>query len=164
MKKALVIIVAVALLGTVATYLGPSTKKTTARVSITAQATSVSSGSGQSQNTSSNSASTPASTNSSASSSGGYKDGTYHGQDYSSNYGDLAVSVVIKNGKITTVNFDQLNPSSGHSQEIDNYATPILVSQTLSVQSSSIDGVSGASFTTSAYEQSLQSALDQAKA
>jgi uncharacterized protein with FMN-binding domain len=42
---------------------------------------------------------------------------------------------------------------------IDQYAIPILESQALSAQSANIQGVSGASFTSAGFEQSLQSAL-----
>ncbi|MEO9137579.1 MAG: FMN-binding protein [Jatrophihabitans sp.] len=38
----------------------------------------------------------------------------------------------------------------------------MLLQQTLSAQSAQIDGVSGASYTSQGYDQSLQSALDKA--
>jgi uncharacterized protein with FMN-binding domain len=45
------------------------------------------------------------------------------------------------------------------SQSIDEYAIPILEAQALSAQSANIQGVSGASFTSAGFEQSLQAAL-----
>ena len=93
----------------------------------------------------------------------GYKDGTFQGSDYSNPYGDVQVSVTISGGKITAVSLDQLTAEDGRSQQINSEAAPLLRSQALSAQSANIDGVSGASYTTSSYEESLQSALDKAK-
>ena len=45
------------------------------------------------------------------------------------------------------------------SQQINAYAIPALQKQALAAQSASIDGVSGASWTTRAFTSSLQSAL-----
>ena len=46
--------------------------------------------------------------------------------------------------------------------EINDYALPILIQETLDAQSADIDMVSGATVTSDGYLQSLQSALDQA--
>ena len=46
--------------------------------------------------------------------------------------------------------------------EINNYAQPLLVLETLDQQSAAIDMVSGATVTSTGYLQSLQSALDEA--
>jgi uncharacterized protein with FMN-binding domain len=46
--------------------------------------------------------------------------------------------------------------------EINNYAVPILVQETLTAQSANIDSVSGATVTSDGYRASLQSALDAA--
>ena len=48
-----------------------------------------------------------------------------------------------------------------HSEQINSFAEPQLESQTLAAQSAQIDGVSGATFTSQAYVQSLQAALDK---
>jgi uncharacterized protein with FMN-binding domain len=50
------------------------------------------------------------------------------------------------------------------SNQIDSAAIPKLSSETLTAQSARIDAVSGASYTSSGYIQSLQSALDKARA
>jgi uncharacterized protein with FMN-binding domain len=60
------------------------------------------------------------------------------------------------------VTFLQLTSHDGRSADINSQAAPILLQETLSAQSSNIDSVSGASFTSAGYLQSLQSALDQA--
>jgi uncharacterized protein with FMN-binding domain len=46
--------------------------------------------------------------------------------------------------------------------QIDGNALPKLTSETLAAQSARIDAVSGASYTSAGYIQSLQSALDKA--
>ena len=46
--------------------------------------------------------------------------------------------------------------------QINSYALPVLIQETLNAQSAQIDMVSGATVTSGGYLQSLQSALDQA--
>ena len=69
--------------------------------------------------------------------------------------------MTIEDGKVTDVSALQL-PSGGRSGQISNEVEPMLRSQALSAQSASIDGVSGATYTSSAYARSLQAALDDA--
>jgi uncharacterized protein with FMN-binding domain len=76
-------------------------------------------------------------------------------------YGPVAVEVTVSNGKVTTVTATQL-PSGGRSGSISRYAGPVLASEAVNAQSASIDIVSGATYTSRAYAQSLQAALDQA--
>lgn len=92
-----------------------------------------------------------------------YKDGTYKGSDFQNPYGDVQISIVITNGKITTVNLLSMPNAAERSQYLSGQAGPLLQSQTISAQSAQIDGVSGATYTSQSYQQSLQSALDQAK-
>lgn len=77
-------------------------------------------------------------------------------------YGVVQVKVSLSGSKITNVSFAQLTANDGTSQQINSQAAPILLQQTLSAQSAQIDGVSGASYTSQGYDQSLQSALDKA--
>ena len=53
-------------------------------------------------------------------------------------------------------------PTGRHSGQISNYSGPILASEVLQAQSAKIDIVSGATYTTEAYAESVQSAIDQA--
>ena len=76
-------------------------------------------------------------------------------------YGDVQVQIVVGDGKITDVQALAL-PTGGHSGRISRFVEPILRSQALAAQSASIDGISGATFTSRAYARSLQSALDAA--
>ncbi|UQX88237.1 FMN-binding protein [Jatrophihabitans telluris] len=87
---------------------------------------------------------------------------TYTGQAISTRYGVVQVRITVRAKRITNAAFVQLTAFDGHSADINAQAGPILLEQTLSAQSAQIDGVSGATFTTDGYEQSLQSALDQA--
>lgn len=66
----------------------------------------------------------------------------------------------------TIVDLDVVQYPSGNqkSSEISAYALPILIQETLDAQSTDIDMVSGATVTNAGYVQSLQSALDKAKA
>ncbi len=76
-------------------------------------------------------------------------------------YGDVEVQVSVANGSITDIQAVAM-PSGGRSGQISRYVAPILASEALQVQSSRIDVISGATYTSEAYAQSLQSALDQA--
>jgi uncharacterized protein with FMN-binding domain len=86
------------------------------------------------------------------------------GSDVQYQYGDIELKVTMTGGKITDVAVVREDITDPRSQQIDEYALPELRSQALSAQSAKLDGVSGASFTSAAYEQSLQSALDKLNA
>lgn len=86
---------------------------------------------------------------------------TIAGQPIQTPYGVVQVQVVVSGKQIKNVSYLQLTDYDPRSHEINNAAAPILVQQTLSAQSSQIDGVSGATYTSEGYLQSLQSALDQ---
>ena len=76
-------------------------------------------------------------------------------------YGELELKVTVTGGKITDVQPAVDNAFDPRSAQINSYAEPQLQSQTLAAQSANIDGVSGATFTSQAYVQSLQAALDK---
>jgi uncharacterized protein with FMN-binding domain len=82
------------------------------------------------------------------------------GRDVTTQYGDVQLKVTVKGGKIQKVAFVALNAYDGHSLSIDQYAAPLLNQQALAASSAQIQGVSGATYTSDAYRQSLQSALD----
>jgi uncharacterized protein with FMN-binding domain len=88
--------------------------------------------------------------------------GSYVGTAVDTRYGVVQVKVTVSARKITDVAFVQLTAFDGRSQQINSAAAPILLQETLSAQSARIDTVSGASYTSQGYEQSLQSALDKA--
>lgn len=126
--------------------------------------TSGSSGStGDGSSTSSSSPSTP-SPSASASSSTGLKDGTYTGRSADTRYGPVQVEVTVSGGRIAKVDVPVYPTESFRDQEINRQAVPELVSETLNAQSAKIDMISGATYTSDGYLQSLQSALDEAHA
>jgi uncharacterized protein with FMN-binding domain len=104
-------------------------------------------------------AATPAPTTGSGGGSSGSK--TVDGPVVSTRFGDVQVEVVVASGKITDVVALEL-PTGRRSGQISQYAGPILRQEALQAQSAQIDLVSGATYTSDAYSQSLQSALDQA--
>jgi uncharacterized protein with FMN-binding domain len=86
---------------------------------------------------------------------------TATGADVPNQYGDVQVKVTVNGSKITAVTAVALPQSDPRSQMISQQAEPMLQSQALAAQSAQIDGVSGASYTSDGYRQSLQSALDK---
>lgn len=92
----------------------------------------------------------------------GYKDGSYSGQVAPNQYGDVQVTVVISGGKITDVQALTLPSDLQRSAEISQQAGPLLHDEVVQAQSAQIDILSGATFTSDSYAQSVQSALDQA--
>jgi uncharacterized protein with FMN-binding domain len=79
-------------------------------------------------------------------------------------HGPMQVQLTLAGQKITKVTVLQRTNDGSESDQIDSFAIPKLTSETLAAQSAHIDTVSGASYTSSGYIQSLQSALDQARA
>jgi len=77
-------------------------------------------------------------------------------------WGPVQVQLTIKGGTITDVSVLQQPSGNPQDDQINSYALPILVQNTLNAQSAQIDMVSGATVTSTGYVQSLQSALDQA--
>ncbi|MDD5693601.1 MAG: FMN-binding protein [Patescibacteria group bacterium] len=93
-----------------------------------------------------------------------YKDGNYTGDSIDAYYGNVQVKATIQGGKVTDIQFLDYPKDRRTSQNINSQATPILKQEAIQVQNSNVDIVSGATLTSQAFTQSLQSALDQAKA
>ncbi|GAA2732644.1 hypothetical protein GCM10009867_08970 [Pedococcus aerophilus] len=74
----------------------------------------------------------------------------------------MQVQITVADGKITASQVLQVPWNDHRDQEINSYAVPILNQEAVSSQSASIDMVSGATYTSDGYIQSLQSAIDQA--
>jgi uncharacterized protein with FMN-binding domain len=91
-----------------------------------------------------------------------YKDGQYTGQAIFTEFGDVQVKVTIAGGRVTDVQPLQMPFDRRRSAEITQYAAPRLHDEVLQAQSAQIDSLSGATYTSDAYAQSVQSALDQA--
>jgi FMN-binding domain len=76
-------------------------------------------------------------------------------------YGVLSVRVTVRGTRITDVSVPSIQTAEPTSQQISAQAIPMLRSEVLSAQNASINGISGASYTSQAYVQSLQAALDK---
>jgi uncharacterized protein with FMN-binding domain len=91
-----------------------------------------------------------------------YKDGTYNGSVENAFYGNVQVSVTIQNGKITAVDFLESPDENPNSLYVNQQAMPYLKQEAIKAQSSNVSVVTGATFTSQAFTQSLSSALRQA--
>jgi uncharacterized protein with FMN-binding domain len=87
---------------------------------------------------------------------------TYTGSVAQTRWGPVQVKITVQGDKITKVTVLQQPNGNRKDTEINDYALPILISDTVSAQSADIDMVSGATVTSEGYVQSLQSALDKA--
>lgn len=125
----------------------------TSTSSVTATSTgSTFSGSRQGQSTS---GSTSRSTSGSSSTS-------VTGQVAHTQWGPVQVQLDVSGSTITHVSILQYPNGNGRDVEIANYALPQLIQDTLDSQGHDVSMVSGATYTSQGYLQSLQSALDQA--
>ena len=83
------------------------------------------------------------------------------GKAASTAYGPVQIQLIEKARKIVKVAVLVQPQNTLHDIQIGAMAFPKLISETLAAQSGKIDAVSGASYTSAGYIQSLQSALDQ---
>jgi len=104
------------------------------------------------------------STSSSAGTSRTAKDGTYTGDtvDVGRGYGTVQVEVTVTGGRVVDVTALAVPQNDPRSAQISSQAVPMLVQQAIAAQSASIAGISGATYTSSGFAQSLRSALVQA--
>jgi uncharacterized protein with FMN-binding domain len=78
------------------------------------------------------------------------------------NFGTLAVQVTLQGATITKITVPTLNDGgNSYSQSVDSMSIPILTQEAMAAQSANIQSVSGASYTSAGFIQSLQSALTQ---
>ncbi|MFG2513696.1 FMN-binding protein [Streptomyces sp. NPDC048584] len=76
-------------------------------------------------------------------------------------YGPVQVRVTVSGGKITKAEAVQ-TPKGGQSDQVTANAVPKLNQAAVAAGDAEIDAVSGATYTSAGYRQSLQSALDKA--
>jgi|SRR6185437_14499141 len=93
----------------------------------------------------------------------GFKDGTYTGDPADAFYGNIQVQTTIQGGKITNIQFLQAPNDRDESIQINQQADPILAQEAIQAQNANVDVVSGATDSSQAFVQSLQSALNKAK-
>ena len=95
---------------------------------------------------------------------GQYRDGDYTGATVDAYYGLVQVQATIKQGQLIDVQFLQYPNDRRTSIRINNIAIPDLQQEAIQAQSANVDIVSGATLTSEAFVQSLQVALNDARA
>lgn len=101
-------------------------------------------------------------TSGSSSGSSSAKTSTVTGDVAQTRWGPVQVQLEVSGSTISNVTILQYPDSNGQDIQIANYSLPQLIQETLDAQGDSISMVSGATYTSQGYLQSLQSALDQA--
>ena len=86
--------------------------------------------------------------------------GSFTGSVANTRYGPVQVKIVVKNAKI--VDAQAVQAPSGSNDRYTQKAVPVLRQQTIAAQSANVQGVSGASFTSYGWYESLVSAIAQA--
>ncbi|MFJ7135067.1 FMN-binding protein [Streptomyces fungicidicus] len=86
---------------------------------------------------------------------------TVTGDAAQTQYGPVQVRITVSGGKITEAETVQA-PKGGQSDRITANAVPKLNQAAVAARDAEIDAVSGATYTSAGYKQSLQSALDKA--
>jgi uncharacterized protein with FMN-binding domain len=84
---------------------------------------------------------------------------TLVGDTINTRYGDVQIQLKVTGTTIDAVEI--LQAPLGSNARFTNYAIPILIRETLKAQSANVNSVSGASYTSQGYIQSLQSAFSQ---
>lgn len=92
-----------------------------------------------------------------------YKDGQYTGDVTDAYYGNVQVQAIITGGKIIDVKFLDYPQDRRTSVQINSQAMPYLTQEAIQTQSAQVDIISGATATSEAFIQSLQSALVKAR-
>jgi uncharacterized protein with FMN-binding domain len=92
-----------------------------------------------------------------------YEDGDFVGKSVDASYGQVQVKAVIHNDKIVDVQFLDHPRHRSTSIMINTYAMPILKTEAITTQSAKVDIVTGATFTSLAFRESMGDALLQAK-
>ena len=90
------------------------------------------------------------------------RNGTYTGGVASDQWGQVQVQVTVSGGRVTNVQALQYPTERRRSAFINSQAVPVLQSEAVQAQSANVNIVSGATLTSEAFQQSLQSALTQA--
>lgn len=92
-----------------------------------------------------------------------YKDGQFDGNVSDAYYGLVQVRAIIQGGQLTDVQFLRYPSDRRYSVEINTYAMPILKSEAIQAQNTNVNIVSGATYSSFAFVDSLSNALNQAQ-
>ena len=85
---------------------------------------------------------------------------SFTGVEVGTRYGPVQVKIMVKNGKI--VDAQTVQAPTGSSDRYTQMSVPVLRERTIAAQSANVQAVSGASFTSYGWSQSLASAIAQA--
>jgi uncharacterized protein with FMN-binding domain len=83
------------------------------------------------------------------------------GSTVDTRYGPIQLQVTFSGSTITAITALQTPNQDRRSVSINEQAVPMLTQEAMSSQSAKIDTISGATYTSEGYIQSLQSAIDQ---
>lgn len=108
--------------------------------------------------TTSGSVSAPSNTNTTT----GASTETVTGAAGQTRYGPVQVRITVRNGQVTAVTAVEYPTGSPKDAQINSYAIPELNQEALAAKSAKIDMISGATYTSTGYVTSLQSALNKA--
>jgi uncharacterized protein with FMN-binding domain len=117
---------------------------------------------GSSSTASGSSSSSSGSTSSSSSSSANSGTKTITGDSIDTRWGPVQVKITVTNGKITAADAVVYPLNNPRDQQINAYAVPTLNQEAVQAGNANIQMVSGATYTSEGYIQSLQSALNKA--
>ncbi|MGB9113646.1 MAG: FMN-binding protein [Acidimicrobiales bacterium] len=140
------------------TAIGSSSAKSTSKTAVATGSSSSRSSKSSSSASKTGSSTTSSSAPSKSSAAGATRSAVGAAVNY--NYGVVAVKVTASGSRVTNVTIASLNDGGNfRSVSIDEAAIPTLEQEALSAQNANIQGVSGATYTSAGFAQSLQSAL-----
>lgn len=105
---------------------------------------------------------TPSSSSSSSAAAPKATGGTYTGDSVDTQWGPVQVRITVSGGRVTRADAVVFPLNNPRDQEINSYAIPALNQEAVAAGNAKIDMISGATYTSGGYIQSLQSALDRA--
>ena len=92
------------------------------------------------------------------------KNGTFTGKREYAYYGYIKLQAIVKNGQLSDVKILEYPSDNGRSRYINSIAIPYLIQEATDSQTYKVDLISGATFTSVAFVNSLKEALKQAGA
>ena len=93
-----------------------------------------------------------------------YNDGVFVGPRVENEKGGYQAQVTIESGVITAVDAVEAGTSDPESLRVNAFAVPEIVDRVLAAQSADVEFVSGSSFTSPAFIESIAGALEDAAA
>ncbi len=87
---------------------------------------------------------------------------TYTGEAVQTRYGIYQVEITVSGSEVTDVTLVQEGANDHESEQIKSWALPELIQEVLDTQSADVTYLSGASYTSDGFAQSVADAFDQA--